>query len=58
MDHLFEKCPEENVKLVVVDSTISHFRGEYVGRESLSSDLGSYLPAFLCLHQVKPLDIS
>jgi DNA repair protein RadA len=36
IDHLFEKCPEENVELVVVDSMISHFRGEYVGRESLS----------------------
>ena len=36
IDHLFQKCPEENVKLVVVDSMISHFRGEYVGRENLS----------------------
>lgn len=36
IDHLFKKCPEENVKLVVVDSMISHFRGEYVGRENLS----------------------
>ena len=36
IDHLFEKCPEENVKLVIVDSMISHFRGEYIGRESLS----------------------
>jgi DNA repair protein RadA len=36
IDHLFQKCPEENVKLVVVDSMISHFRGEYIGRESLS----------------------
>jgi len=36
IDHLFSMVPEENVKLVVVDSMISHFRGEYVGRESLS----------------------
>jgi len=36
IDHLFQKCPEENAKLVVVDSMISHFRGEYVGRETLS----------------------
>lgn len=36
IDHLFEICPKENVKLVVVDSMISHFRGEYVGRENLS----------------------
>jgi len=36
IDHLFEFCPENNVKLVVVDSMIGHFRGEYVGRENLS----------------------
>jgi len=36
VDHLFELCPRENVKLVVVDSIISHFRGEYIGRENLS----------------------
>jgi DNA repair protein RadA len=35
-DHLFKFCPENNVKLVVVDSMIGHFRGEYVGRENLS----------------------
>ncbi|MFH1327273.1 MAG: DNA repair and recombination protein RadA [Candidatus Bathyarchaeota archaeon] len=27
---------EENIKLLVVDSIISHFRGEYIGREHLS----------------------
>jgi DNA repair protein RadA len=36
IDHLFKFCPENNVKLVVVDSMIGHFRGEYVGRENLS----------------------
>jgi DNA repair protein RadA len=36
IDKLFTLCKEENVKLVVVDSMISHFRGEYVGRETLS----------------------
>jgi len=36
IDHLFKICPKENVKLVVVDSMISHFRSEYVGRENLS----------------------
>ncbi|MCW8802432.1 MAG: DNA repair and recombination protein RadA [Candidatus Bathyarchaeota archaeon] len=35
-EHLFKFCPENNVKLVVVDSMIGHFRGEYVGRENLS----------------------
>ena len=37
---LVDKAPkivdEEKIKLVVVDSLISHFRGEYVGREMLS----------------------
>ena len=36
IDHLFDLCPRENVRLVVVDSIISHFRSEYIGRESLS----------------------
>jgi len=36
IDHLFKICPEENVKLVVVDSVISHLRGEYPGRENLA----------------------
>ncbi|MDH5691437.1 MAG: DNA repair and recombination protein RadA [Candidatus Bathyarchaeota archaeon] len=35
-EHLFKFCPENNVKLVIVDSMIGHFRGEYVGRENLS----------------------
>ncbi|MDH5266605.1 MAG: DNA repair and recombination protein RadA [Candidatus Bathyarchaeota archaeon] len=34
--HLFKFCPENDVKLVIVDSMIGHFRGEYVGRENLS----------------------
>jgi DNA repair protein RadA len=36
IDKLFTLCPENNVKLVVVDSMISHFRGEYLGRETLA----------------------
>jgi DNA repair protein RadA len=36
IEHLTKLCPENNVKLVVVDSMISHFRGEYIGRENLS----------------------
>jgi DNA repair protein RadA len=35
-ENLYKVCPQENVKLVIVDSIISHFRGEYVGRESLA----------------------
>jgi DNA repair protein RadA len=36
MDHLFSFCPENDIKIVIVDSMIGHFRGEYIGRESLS----------------------
>jgi len=36
IDRLFTMVPENNIKLVIVDSMISHFRGEYVGRENLS----------------------
>lgn len=36
IDRLFTLCPENNIKLVIVDSMISHFRGEYIGRETLS----------------------
>ena len=38
IDRLFTLCPENDIKLVVVDSMISHFRGEYVGRENRSID--------------------
>jgi DNA repair protein RadA len=36
IDHLFKICAEESVKLVIVDSMIGHFRGEYIGRENLA----------------------
>jgi DNA repair protein RadA len=36
IDHLPKFCSENNVKLVIVDSMIGHFRGEYLGRETLS----------------------
>ncbi|MDH5449734.1 MAG: DNA repair and recombination protein RadA [Candidatus Bathyarchaeota archaeon] len=36
IDSLFKFCPENNVKLIIVDSMIGHFRSEYVGREHLS----------------------
>jgi len=35
-ENLFKICPNEGVKLVIVDSIISHFRGEFVGRENLA----------------------
>jgi DNA repair protein RadA len=37
IDKLFTFVPDDNIKLVVVDSMIGHFRGEYVGRENLSA---------------------
>jgi len=36
IDHAFKLCKEENIKLIVVDSVLSHFRSEYIGRENLS----------------------
>jgi DNA repair protein RadA len=54
IDHLFKKCPEENAKLVVVDSMISHFRGEYIGREVLAERqqlLNQYLHKLLRLSE-------
>ena len=36
VDRSFKLCQEENVKLLIVDSVLSHFRSEYIGRESLS----------------------
>jgi DNA repair protein RadA len=36
VDRSFKLCQEENIKLLIVDSVLSHFRSEYIGRESLS----------------------
>ncbi len=52
IEHLPKFCPENDVKLVVVDSMISHFRGEYMGRENLSErqqELNSQLHKLLRL---------
>lgn len=35
VDHVFKVCQEERVKLLIVDSVLSHFRSEYIGRENL-----------------------
>ncbi len=54
VDHAFKVCKEENVKLLVVDSVLSHFRGEYIGRESLSERqqrLNSHLHKLLRIAQ-------
>jgi DNA repair protein RadA len=49
IDNLPNIVEENDVKLVIIDSIISHFRGEYLGRENLSDrqqKLGS------CLHRL------
>jgi len=60
LDHAFQLCAEQNVKLVVVDSAISHFRGEYVGRETLSErqqKLNSYMHKLLRLAEIYNLAV-
>jgi len=60
LDHAFQLCAEQNVKLVVVDSAISHFRGEYLGRESLSErqqKLNSYMHKLLRLAEIYNLAV-
>lgn len=54
IDRLFTLCPENNVKLVVIDSMISHFRGEYIGRETLAErqqKLNQYLHKLIRLSE-------
>jgi len=60
IDRLFTLCPENNIKLVVVDSMISHFRGEYIGRENLSDrqqKLNQYLHKLLRLSEAYNLAV-
>jgi DNA repair protein RadA len=35
IDRAFKLCQEGKIKLIIVDSVLSHFRNEYIGRESL-----------------------
>jgi DNA repair protein RadA len=59
-ENLFKFCPENNVKLVVVDSMIGHFRGEFVGRENLSErqqKLNSQLHKLLRLTEAYNLSV-
>ena len=58
--HAFKICKEETVKLMVVDSILSHFRGEYIGRESLSERqqrLNSHLHKLLRIAQALNLAV-
>ena len=54
IDRLFTLVPENNIKLVVIDSMISHFRGEYIGRENLADrqqKLNQYLHKLIRLSE-------
>jgi len=60
IDRLFTLCPENNIKLVIVDSMISHFRGEYLGRENLSErqqKLNQYLHKIVRLSEAYNLAV-
>lgn len=60
LDHAFQKCAEENVKLVVVDSVLSHFRGEFLGRETLAErqqKLNQYMHKLLRLAEILNLAV-
>jgi DNA repair protein RadA len=60
LDHSFKICQDKNVKLVVVDSLLSHFRGEFVGRENLSErqqKLNRYLHKLLRLAELYNLAV-
>jgi len=60
VDHAFKICQEEKIKLLVVDSVLSHFRGEYIGRESLSERqqrLNSHLHKLLRIAQALNLAV-
>jgi len=60
LDHSFKVCREEEIKLVIVDSLISHFRSEYIGRESLAErqqKLNNYLHKLLRLAEVYNLAV-
>jgi len=47
---LYSLCPENNIKLIIVDSMIGHLRGEYLGRGTLSArqnELGGMLQTLM-----------
>ncbi|MFH0897841.1 MAG: DNA repair and recombination protein RadA, partial [Candidatus Bathyarchaeota archaeon] len=50
-----ELVKDKNVKLIIVDSLVSHFRAEYLGRESLAErqqKLNSYLHKLLGIAEI------
>lgn len=60
LENAFDKCAENNVRLVIVDSVISHFRGEYIGRDLLAErqqKLNQYMHKLLRLAEVLNLAV-
>jgi len=60
VDRLYKVCREENVKLVILDSLISHFRGEYIGRENLperQQKLNHHLHKLLRLAEIQNIAV-
>lgn len=60
LENAFDICAREKVKLVVVDSVISHLRGEYVGREVLAErqqKLNLYMHRLLRLAEILNLAV-
>lgn len=60
LDHASKICREENVKLVIVDSVITHYRSEYIGRETLAErqqKLNSYLHKLMRLAEALNLAV-
>lgn len=60
VDKADELVSEKNVKLIVVDSIISHFRAEYLGRESLperQQKLNNYLHRLLRMAEIYNIPI-
>jgi len=60
LDNAFEKCTQEKVKLIIVDSVISHFRGEFLGREMLvdrQQKLNLYMHKLLRLAEILNLAV-
>jgi DNA repair protein RadA len=60
VDKAFKICQDANVKLIIVDSVLSHFRSEFIGRESLSErqqKLNSHLHKLLRMAQALNLAV-
>ena len=55
VDKTDELVKEKNIKLVIIDSMISHFRSEYMGRQSLAErqqKLNNYLHRLLMMAEI------